>query len=437
MESPNLSNRFAGSGTSEGGAGSSESQTAPPFVSPAEWRVLFVGGDALWFDQIKHDLICLEPYWRPLHAPDGATAAGMLAVQPVHAVIVDSRAQGARELIENLKKAGDQALRMLRCDMSDRQVVNAWKGLGVPMITSLGDATRIVASLLRNCRLRDWSADPAMQRLLPQIRKLPATPVLYAKVSEELSSPSGSLNVVAQLICHDPVMSAKMLQIANSALFAASREVTDMLEAVMILGSERIKSLILLSGVFSQYSDAKDSAASIQPLLAHSIQVGGFARAIALNETKSSRAAEAAFTAGVLHDIGKLILAGNLPEKFGRARALAAERKLSAHEAEMEVFGVSHARFGACLLAAWGLPLPILEAVAWHHEPAKSSDTGFSLLAAVHAANVFAHQAAPQAGPAGQEPLVSVNQPYLDGIGLGGCCDRWRASCGIPAAAPA
>jgi hypothetical protein len=229
MESPNLSNRFAGSGTSEGGAGSSESQTAPPFVSPAEWRVLFVGGDALWFDQIKHDLICLEPYWRPLHAPDGAAAAGMLAVQPVHAVIVDSRAQGARELIENLKKAGDQALRMLRCDMSDRQVVNAWKGLGVPMITSLGDATRIVASLLRNSRLRDWSADPAMQRLLPQIRKLPATPVLYAKVSEELSSPSGSLNVVAQLICHDPVMSAKMLQIANSALFAASREVTDML----------------------------------------------------------------------------------------------------------------------------------------------------------------------------------------------------------------
>ena len=318
---------------------------------------------------------------------------------------------------EHPKKAGDQTLRMLRCDMSDRQVVDSWKGLGVPMITSFGDATRIVSSLLRNGRLREWSADPAMQRLLPQIRKLPATSVLYARVSEELSSPNGSLNVVARHICQDPVMSAKMLQIANSALFATSREITDMLEAVMVLGSERIKSLILLGGVFSQYSDAQGSAASIHSLLAHSIQVGGFARAIALNETKSSRTAEAAFTAGVLHDIGKLILAGNLPEKFARARALAAERKLSAHNAEMEIFGVSHARFGACLLAAWGLPLPILEAVAWHHEPAKSSDTGFSLLAAVHAANVFAHQAAAQAGPGGQEPPASINQQYLEEIG--------------------
>ncbi len=165
--------------------------------------------------------------------------------------------------------------------------------------------------------------------------------------------------------------------------------------------------------------------------------MGGFARAIALNESKSSRTAEAAFTAGVLHDIGKLILAGNLPETFARASALAAERKLSAHDAEMQVFGVSHARFGACLLAAWGLPLPILEAVAWHHEPSQSSDTGFSLLAAVHAANIFAHQASLLAGAGGQEPPAPVNQEYLDGIGLGGRCDRWRASCGIPAAAPA
>jgi putative nucleotidyltransferase with HDIG domain len=434
MKLRNVSNDLAGSRSSETDDGSSEFQTAMSLVPTAEWRVLFVGVDALWFDQIKHDLFCLQPHWQSLHAPDTSVAAPMLEAQPVHAVVVDSRVPDARELIEHLKKTRDQILLMLRCDMSDRYVVDSLKGLGVPMITSHGDATRVVASLLRSSRLREWTADPAIQRLLPQIRKLPATPELYARVSEELRSPNGSLEVVARLICQDPVMCAKMLQIVNSALFSASREITDMLEAVMILGSERIKSLILLGGVFSQYSDVKGSAVSIQSLLAHSIQVGGFARAIALSETKSSRTAEAAFTAGVLHDIGKLILAGNLREQFDRARALAGERKLSAHDAEMEVFGVSHARFGACLLAAWGLPLPILEAVAWHHEPSKSSDTGFSLVAAVHAANVFAHLASPQPGSGGQEPPVSVDQKYLDNIGLGSCCDRWRESCGIAAA---
>jgi putative nucleotidyltransferase with HDIG domain len=436
MESPNFSNDFTGSRGSETEDGSHEIQTIPAFVAGSEWRVLFVGGDALWFDQIKGDIASLQPDWRALHARSGPEAARMLEVQRVHAVVVDSRAPGARQLIEKLQDAGEGILRMLRCDMSDRQIVDYWKVLGVPMVTSYGDATRIVASLLRNGRLRDWTADPAMQRLLPQIHKLPATPVLYAKVSEELRSPKGSLNVVAQLICKEPVMSAKMLQIVNSALFATSREITDMLDAVMLIGSERIKTLILLGGVFSQYSDAKGFASAIQSLLAHSVQVGGFARAIALGETRSSRTAEAAFTAGVLHDVGKLILAGNRPEQFAQARALAAERKLSAHDAEMAVFGVSHARFGACLLAAWGLPLPILEAVAWHHEPAKSFDKGFSLLAAVHAANVFAHQAAFQAKPGSEESPESVNQKYLEDIGLGGCCDRWRVMCGIAGAGP-
>jgi HD-like signal output (HDOD) protein len=436
MESLTFNNDFAGSRSSEAGGGSPEFRTAPPSVSTSDWRVLFVGGDALWFDQIKRDLLCLQPHWRSLHAPSVAAAATTLEVQPVHAVVVDSRVPGVRGFIDNLKKSGDEILRILRCDMSDRDVVDSLKGLGVAMVTSHGDATRIVASLLRSCRLQEWTADPAIQRLLPQIRKLPATPDLYARVSEELSSPNGSLDVVTRLICRDPVMSAKMLQIVNSALFASSREITDMLDAVMILGTERIKSLILLGGIFSQYSDSRVSAAAIQSLLAHSIQVGGFARAIALSETKSSRTAEAAFTSGVLHDVGKLILAGNLPEQFARVRALAREGKRSAHAAEMEVFGVGHARFGACLLAAWGLPLPILEAIAWHHDPSNSSDTGFSLLTAVHAANVFAHQAAPQPGLGGQELSMSVNQKYLDDIGLGGCCDRWREFCGLPALAP-
>jgi len=416
--------------------GASETPAAAPTLSGAEWRVLFVGGDVWWFDQAKRDLVCLEPQWRSVRAADGAAAAEVLAGQRVQAVVVDSRAAGARELVEKLKKTGDQTLLMLRCEMSDREVVDRWKGLGVPMVAISGDATRIVAGLRRNSRLRGWSADPAMQRLLPRIHKLPATPELHAQVSKELSLPNGSLNVVARLICRDPVMSAKMLQIVNSALFAASYEITDMLDAVLILGSERIKSLILLGGIFSQYSHDKGAASVVQSLLAHSIQVGGYARAIALQETRSSRSAEAAYTAGVLHDIGKLILAGNLPEEFGRACALAAERNLSAHGAEMEIFGVSHARFGACLLASWGLPLPILEAVAWHHEPLKSSDTGFTLLAAVHAANAFAHQARPQAGPGGEEPPVSVNQEYLDVIGLGDCGERWRAACATAAAAP-
>jgi putative nucleotidyltransferase with HDIG domain len=271
--------------------------------------------------------------------------------------------------------------------------------------------------------------DPAIKRLLPLIRKLPATPRLFVQVNEELRSPNSSLDTVAHLIRQDPVMSAKMLQLVNSAFFASAREVTNMLDAAMILGSDRIKSLILLAGVFAQYSEAEGISPSIAALLAHCIRVGIYARAIALAVTKNPEIAEAAFTAGVLHDIGKIVLAGNMPERYLEVSALRASKDLSAQEAELEVFGASHAQIGACLLAAWGLPLAILEALAWHHEPERSGEKSFSLLAAVHAANAFAHET--EGTPA------QLNQEFMERSGLAAYCPIWRQMFGLgePAAA--
>jgi HD-like signal output (HDOD) protein len=286
------------------------------------------------------------------------------------------------------------------------------------MVASHSTASSLAASLRRNLRLLEWKADPAMQRLLPCLRKLPATPGLFVKVTEELRSPNGSLAVVAYLLRQDPVMSAKMLQLANSVFFGLHHEVSDMLDAVMILGSERIKSLILLAGIFSQYKEAENLCPSVELLLAHSAQVGVYARAITLSQTKDSEKSEAAFTAGVLHDMGKLILAGNLPTLYRRAQELRLSKHLSDYEAERELFGVTHADVGAFLLASWGLPLPILEAVAWHHEPRRSLEGSFCLLAAVHAANAFAHLASGM--PA------SLDEGFFECLGLPDITQKWK-----------
>lgn len=385
-------------------------------ISP--WRVLFVGADPLWFSQIKRDLDFLHLGWDCLEASDIRKGPVPLEWQPADAFVVEGRTPSAREWLEAVKNIRPNLNCLVRCDLSDKAVVNEWKGLGFPLISSLSDASTVASSLLRNARLHEWTADPAIKRLLPLIHKLPATTRLYAQVTEELRSPGSSLEVVAHLLRQDPVMSAKLLQLVNSAFFGSAREVTDMFDAALILGTDRIKSLILLAGVFSQYQDIDGFGPSIDALLAHSIQVGVYARAIALSETKEAAMAEAAFTAGVLHDMGKMILAGNLPERYKQVLVLRASGSESDAAAEQEIFGASHARVAACLLAAWGLPLPILEAVAWHHEPELSSDTSFSLLAAVHAANAFAH---------GRKGLSSrLHRQFLERIGLEGGCERWR-----------
>jgi HD-like signal output (HDOD) protein len=391
------------------------------------WRVLFVGADPLWFGQIKRDLECLYPDWLCLHLPEVGGAGENPDWQSADALVVEGGAAGARQWLEGVKKERPNCNCLIRCDLSDKPVVDGWKGFGYTMVASASDASMLASGLLRNARLLEWMADPAIKRLLPLIRKLPATPRLFVQVNEELRSPNSSLDTVAHLIRQDPVMSAKMLQLVNSAFFASAREVTDMLDAAMILGSERIKSLVLLAGVFSQYSEAEGISPSIAALLAHSIRVGIYSRAIALAVTKNAEIAEAAFTAGVLHDVGKIVLAGNMPERYLEVSALRASKELSAKEAEMEVFGATHDHVGACLLAAWGLPLAILEALAWHHEPERSSERTFCLLAAVHAANAFAHET--EGTPA------QLNAEFIERTGLTVLFPLFRQMFGLGAAA--
>src|SRR2546421_171684 len=124
----------------------------------------------------------------------------------------------------------------------------------------------------------------------------------------------------------------------------------------------------------------------------HSIAVGNFARVIALCETQDYRVADVAFTAGLLHDLGKLLLAANLPDLYGQIVSEAQRRALPIQQVEKEILGGNHGELGACLLGKWGLPGAILEAIAWHNCPAKSADQKFSALTAVHMANVFAHE---------------------------------------------
>jgi putative nucleotidyltransferase with HDIG domain len=403
-------------------------ESSPDKAGSTAWRILFVEADPLWFGQIKRDIGCLHPGWICLQTSDVRIGPVGLEWQSANAVVVEGQVAGAREWLVEVTKRRPDINCLVRCDLSDKAAVGAWKGLGFPMLASHSDASTLSSSLLRNARLREWMADPVLKQLLPSIRKLPATPRLYVQVTEELRSANSSLEVVAHLIRQDPVMSAKMLQLVNSAFFASTGEVTDMLEAAMILGTERIKSLILLAGVFFQYKEQAGVFPSIDALLAHSIQVGVYARAIVLAETKNAGTAEAAFTAGILHDMGKMILAGNMPDRYKAVRALRTSRQLSDHAAEQEIFGANHANVGACLLACWGLPLPILEAVAWHHEPERSSEQDFSLLAAVHAANALAHESDGQ--PA------QVRQEFFERIGLAGGFERWRRMFGLDTVSP-
>jgi HD-like signal output (HDOD) protein len=130
-----------------------------------------------------------------------------------------------------------------------------------------------------------------------------------------------------------------------------------------------------------------------------------------------------AFIAGLLHDLGKLMMCANMPEPYQQAQTLARERQIAIGDAEQEIFGATHADVGAYLLGLWGLPVPIVEAVALHHQPLKAISRSFTPLTAVHVANVLDHESSDEHdGSSGS----SLDQEFLKEVGVQDQVDGWR-----------
>lgn len=405
--------------------------TSPASTVPGSTqRILFVGGEAAWLQSVQKEIASSRTNWQCRQAETPTDGISALASEHFHAIVFDTRAANDAALTQSIEKHSSQVLRVVLCEGDDHGGLARWNKPGFTPLPGNLEAKNLVSNVSRALRLQSWASDAGMKKLLTSLRKLPAVPKLYSQVTAELSSPNGSIETVARFIAQDPVMTAKILQLVNSAFFALGREVSDPQEAVVFLGVERTRSLILVAGVFTQFEDLKCPGFSAETIWNHSLQVASFARAIAMVELKDSKAAESAYTAGLVHDMGKLILAANVPTMCSSIESIQGSKHLSQRDAELQVLGTTHAELAACLLGMWGLPLPVLEAVAWHHCPLKSDDTGFSLLVAVHAANVFAYEII--AAPASEIPPERLDHDYLLRTELGNHRNEWREACKIP-----
>jgi HD-like signal output (HDOD) protein len=168
--------------------------------------------------------------------------------------------------------------------------------------------------------------------------------------------------------------------------------------------------------VYGRYAPGRAKKFSADALWTHLMKCADLARTILRRERAAVADAEDAFTAGMLHDVGKLMLADSLPVEFGEALELAARENIPLAEAEQAVFGADHAGLAAYLFGLWGLPASIVEAVAFHHAPRRSDLKQCSALTAVHVANAFLHEA-------GGGPL---NRDYLVEIGVADRLNDWQ-----------
>jgi HD-like signal output (HDOD) protein len=252
--------------------------------------------------------------------------------------------------------------------------------------------------------------------------RLPSIPALYLEIVQKASRADCSIEEIGGIISRDMGMTAQVLKLANSAFFGLRRQVSSAEEAVSYLGLDTIKSLVLSIHAFSQFEKAEIGTLKIESVWNHSMQVAGSAKRISKMEGQDAKAADEAFTAGMLHDIGKLVLAVNFPNEYAEATRLA-HSGLEYHLAEQRIFGANHADVGGYLFGLWGLPVPVVEAVALHHCPSRATQPAFSPLTSVHAANVFESE---RPNCENGAPAPQLDDKYLGLLGVSCCLAAWR-----------
>jgi len=259
--------------------------------------------------------------------------------------------------------------------------------------------------------LQQILSNPKLHARIAKIKTLPSPPEIYNEVVHELQSDTASIDTIAKLISKDVSLSAKLLQIVNSAFFGLPQSVESVTLAISYLGLNTVQGLVLTAGV---YASASIPGALLESIFNHSITVGPLAKKIANEIGLEHRDSEDAFLAGVLHDVGKLVMLANFKDEMGEAIKLAQEKSLQPYLAENEILGANHAEIGAHLLSLWGLYDPILEAVAYHHNPRQSTHPTRNILTAVYLANAIEHSGANDCN----ELLSALDIEYLETLDL-------------------
>jgi len=243
--------------------------------------------------------------------------------------------------------------------------------------------------IARAFALRELLENSAIKGVISGLGSIPSLPVIYEQAVEELQAKDPSLAKIAAIVSQDAAMTAKILQVANSALLGTRCRISSAAQAVTLIGLDLIRALVISVHIFSHFDDRQVAQLDIPQLWKHCLATACCARAIAESERASKTALDDCFTAGILHDIGKLILIGSLPDKYKDVVAKVTNHGVALLQAEQETFNCTHAEVGAYLIGIWGLPHAIVEAVAWHHLPSFAPSKTFAPVTAVHVADTF------------------------------------------------
>lgn len=277
----------------------------------------------------------------------------------------------------------------------------------------MNDATRRLVLRLKGPLESPVGAPPDSEEKARSLRlatesvlTLPTLPLVANRMLQMVDDPGVSADRMSNALGEDQVLTARILKLANSSYYGYPRKIGTVRLAILVLGFDAIKDLVLSVSVMDMFR-AGETGGLFDPAACwdHSLRVAAASRSLA--RILRWRGVGEAFTAGILHDIGKVVLHQYHARQFDDMIRHAKESGIDPQEAELEVLGATHAEVGGWLAAKWNLPEALVQAIRFHHSPGEAGDTGAAHAALLHVADVVVHRLGYSSGTSGfQRPEV-------------------------------
>jgi len=255
--------------------------------------------------------------------------------------------------------------------------------------------------------------DISPRDLLRGYVEVSSLPTIHLRLEEAINNPKKSMSDIAKVIREDPGLTARLLRIVNSAFYNFPSKVETISQAVTIVGTQQLSALALATSVMHMFKGIQSTLVSMDSFWRHSIACGLAARVLATMRRDTN--AERFFVAGMLHDIGRLILYTKLTDKSQAILENARQRPQLLYESEREALGFTHAVVGGLLLQNWKLPTSLEEIVMYHHNP--TSATRFPVeTAIVHLADIIVHSM--RLGTSGESYIPPIDPTAWEKLNL-------------------
>jgi putative nucleotidyltransferase with HDIG domain len=383
-------------------------------------RILFVDDETRVLDGLRRMLYPMRNQWEMVFSRSAREALALLSTSSFDLLITDIRMpeMNGVELLRRALEKHPQVMRIILSGTADKELTLQSVNIAHQYLDKPCDAVTLRATIERAFRFRLMLNQPGLKKLVSHIGRLPSMPANYLRLINMLQTPGVPLAEVGKVVACDLAMTAKILQLVNSAFFGLRRRFVDPTDAILFLGMDTVRALALTVAAFSRFQGT--GRFSLETLQKHSLQVGTLAKRMAERLRLSKSALDDCLVGGLLHDVGKLVLFSNYPTAYYDAVIISQRHRVPMSVAECHVFGASHAHVGGYLLSLWGLPDSVTEVVLRHHGPADEC------LGAVSAAEIV-----PLADALiNESPDTSMETRSLRSTGLLGKLNKWREMAG-------